>query len=330
MESEFRQDPLTGRHVIIAPARDDRPQDFAADVARVEETFDPFLEGNERATGPEVFAIRDAGSTPDSKGWRVRVVKNKFPAITPADQTECKTGLFAQSTGFGVHEVIVECPQFETNMSRLSAEHIGEVLIAYQQRLETHQENSKLKHASLFKNKGALGGASLEHAHSQLIVTSEVTENVRLEMDGARAYFEQHNRSVFGDIVENELESGERMIHESENFVLLCPFASRFSYEMVIIPKQQVCQFEKTAKDKLPELGEILKTALQKLEVVLHDPPYNYIVHTAPFHSGDLPDYRWHIELFPRTTLIGGFEWSSGCIINSVSPEAAAKQLREN
>jgi len=330
MESEFRQDPVTGRQVIIAPARDDRPHDFAGDLPRVNETFDPFLEGHEETTGPEVFAIRDQDSSPNTKGWRVRVVNNKYPAITPSDDIKSVAGLFARSTGFGVHEVIVECPHFETNLSRLSANHIGDVLLAYQQRLETHQQNPKLKHASLFKNKGALGGASLDHAHSQLIVTSEVTENVRLELDGARAYFEQHQRSVFGDIIHAELGSAERIVQDSENFVLLCPFASRFAYEMVIIPKQQICQFEQTEKDKLPELGEILKSALQKLETVLHDPPYNYIVHTAPFHSCDLPDFRWHIELFPRTTLIGGFEWSSGCIINSVSPEAAAQQLRDN
>ena len=83
-------------------------------------------------------------------------------------------------------------------------------------------------------------------------------------------------------------------------------------------------------------LAAILKKVLQKLKIGLNDPPYNYIIHTAPFKRQKAgywktiaDDYHWHIEITPRLTRVAGFEWGTGFYICPVTPEAAAKFLRE-
>ncbi|MBM82730.1 MAG: galactose-1-phosphate uridylyltransferase [Planctomycetaceae bacterium] len=328
MESEFRHDPISGRQVIIAPAREDRPHEFGVDLPRQSDSEDPFLEGNEAITGSEVYAVRDPGSKPNSPGWKVRVVPNKYAALEDRPTEDSQRGMYAASTGFGVHEVIIECPHFETNMSRLSVENIGQVLWTYRERLQTLKQDSRLRHASVFKNKGALGGASIEHSHSQLIVTSRLNEVVKREMCSASAYYDEHQINLFEQIIQHELQVRERLVVVTDNFVALCPFASRFAYETWVIPRWSVCQFEQIDQALTAELATIIKSVLKKLEIALQDPPYNYIFHTAPFESDDAATYfRWHVEFIPRTTVVGGFEWSSGCFINSVSPEFAANRL---
>jgi UDPglucose--hexose-1-phosphate uridylyltransferase len=328
--SELRKDPIVGRWVIIAPDRAKRPQDYRQEFRLTAGAFDPFLEGNEDATPPEILAYRAGGSRPNGPGWRVRVVPNKFPALTVEGSLSKRgDGMYDLMNGVGAHEVIIECPHSETNMSRLSAEHIREVLWAYRDRLVDLKRDPRLVHGLIFKNKGAPAGASLEHSHSQLIVTPVVPISVWEEMTGSLEFYNYRGRCIYDDMIQQELAAARRVVLDTPGFLVFCPFASRFPFETWILPKQHSSQFENIPRQSLDELGMVLKTVLGKLEAALDDPPYNYVVHTAPFDSGELPHYHWHFEIFPRLTRVAGFEWGSGFYINPVSPEEAAAFLRE-
>ena len=326
---ELRKDPIVGRWVIIAPDRAKRPEDFTHEFKTAPDRFDPFCEGNEDATPPEILAYREPGCEPNGPGWRVRVVPNKFPALQiEGDLDKRGEGMYDVMNGVGAHEVVIECPHRETNMSRLSVENIHEILWAYRDRLVDLKRDPRLVHGLIFKNKGAAAGASLEHSHSQLIVSSVVPISVWEEITGSLEYYNYRGRCIFDDMIQQELANGSRIVLDTPGFVVFCPFASRFPFETWIVPKQHSSHYENIPRQGIEELGMVLKTALCKLEMALDDPPYNYVIHTAPFDANELPHYRWHFEIFPRLTRVAGFEWGSGFYINPVLPEEAAEFLR--
>ena len=327
---ELRKDPIVGRWVIIAPERLTRPQNFPEQDAAASASFDPFLEGNEDVTTPEILAYRSPGSRANGPGWRVRVIPNKFPALrTDVDLVKRGDGMYDKITGVGAHEVIIECPHRETNMSRLPADQIREVLWVYRDRLVDLKRDPRLVHGLIFKNKGARAGASLDHSHSQLIVSPIVPVTIHEEIEGAMAYYRFRGRCVYTDMIQQELATGGRVVIDSKSFLVFCPYASRFAFETWIVPKQHSSHFENIQRQGIEELGTVLKQTLQKLELALDDPAYNYVFHTAPFDHQELQHYSWHIELYPRISGVAGFEWGSGFYINPVQPEEAAKCLRE-
>ncbi|MBC8115701.1 MAG: galactose-1-phosphate uridylyltransferase [Candidatus Saccharimonas sp.] len=327
---ELRKDPIVQRWVVMAPDRAKRPSDVKDEPKSVDGEFDPFAEGNEAATPPEILAYRNYGSHANGPGWRVRVVPNKFPALQIEGNLEKRgDGIYDMMNGIGAHEVVIECPHGETNMSRLSVDNIREVLWVYHDRLVDLKRDRRLVHALIFKNKGSLAGASLQHCHSQLMATSVVPITIYEEINGALEFFNYRGRNIFEDMIQQELATGSRIVLDTANFVVFCPFASRFPFETWILPKQQSSHFENITRPAVEELGVVLKTVLRKLELALDDPPYNYVIHTAPFNQPELPHYLWHMELFPRITRVAGFEWGSGFYINSVMPEQAAEFLRD-
>jgi UDPglucose--hexose-1-phosphate uridylyltransferase len=327
---EFRKDPIVGRWVIIAPERAKRPYDFKEEDELSTEAFDPFLEGNESATPGEILAYRTAGTAADQPGWRVRVVPNKFPALKiEGDLRKRGEGMYDHMQGIGAHEVIIECPHFETNLSRLPADNVREVLWIYRDRLVDLKKDQRFVYGMIFKNKGLLAGASLPHVHSQLIVTPVVPISVQEEIKGSHEFYNYRGRCIFDDMVQQEISTGSRVVIDTPHFLVLCPYASRFPFETWIIPKRPCSHFENIQRQEIQELGSVLKTTLLKMELALDDPPYNYVLHTAPFDVQQLPHYTWHIEIFPRLTRVAGFEWGSGFYINPVPPEDAAGFLRK-
>ena len=329
---DLRKDPIVGRWVIIATDRAKRPHDFAREKERSTTStgFDPFLEGHESATPSEILAYREAGTHRDQPGWRVRVVPNKFPALQIEGHLSKRgDGIYDLMNGIGAHEVIIECPHYEESMARLTLDNIREVMWVYRDRMVDLKKDRRLVHGLVFKNKGALAGATIDHSHSQLIVTPVVPINVWEEMEGAMGFYNYRGRCIFCDMIQQELETGSRIVLDLPNFVVFCPFASRFPFETWILPKQHSSHFENIQRQQVEELGLVLKTVLCKLELALDDPPYNYIIHTAPFDTQELQHYHWHIEIMPRLTRVAGFEWGSGFYINPVLPEQAAAFLRD-
>ncbi|MGH7836150.1 MAG: galactose-1-phosphate uridylyltransferase [Candidatus Binatia bacterium] len=291
----------------------------------------PFCEGNEALTPPEILAYRPAGSGRDKPGWTVRVVPNKFPAVVSGGEPKrCSNGLFEFMNGVGAHEVIVETPEHETDMSRLSETKIEEALRVYRDRVEHLARDPKLVYILIFKNQGFAAGATIDHAHSQLIALPLVPREAQDEIKGSQNYFETRRHCVYCDIVEREAAGQIRVVGETAEFLSFCPFASRFPFETWIVPKRHASRFERTADKQLSDLARALKGALDRLARALDSLSFNYFIHSLPLNGIESHAYHWHLELIPRLTPVAGFEWGSGFTINAVAPEEAARLLRES
>lgn len=328
--SELRKDPVTGRWVIISSERGRRPSDFQEAPPKRKGGFCPFCAGNERFTPPEILAYREPGTAPNSQGWSLRVVPNKFPALKiEGNLDKTGIGLFDKMNGIGAHEVIIENPSHEMTMTKLPERKIEDILWAYRDRVIDLKKDHRFQSILIFKNEGEAAGASLEHSHSQLIALPIIPRQVSEEIEGARLYYNYKERCIYCDIVRQEMYAEDRNVAENEHFLAVTPFAARFPFETWIIPKTHNACFDESQPWEYSSLARILKNVLQRLDKVLNIPPYNYIIHTCPLRSQMREFYHWHLEIMPKLIRIAGFEWGSGFYINPTSPEEAAKFLRE-
>ncbi len=314
---ELRQDPLSGRWVIIAENRAARPDEFASKNGSGGNVC-PFCPGHEDQT-PEATAVYPRGSS--GQTWKVRVVPNKYPAVelnATGDRGEAAVG---------VHEVVIESTAHVASLSDVSDEEARLAFVAYRDRLQALRQDSRLAYGLVFKNARAEGGASLEHVHSQLIATSTVPADVQFELAKAGEHQMLHGSCAFCDLIDGEVD-GARYVVTTDNFVVFCPFGSRFPYEMWVLPKEHCESFEETPDSELAELAELMQNLVRRLEATLDSPAYNYWIRNAPFRLSSHDDYHWRIELMPRLTRLAGFELGTGCFINPVSPEQAAAKLR--
>jgi UDPglucose--hexose-1-phosphate uridylyltransferase len=328
---ELRKDPVTGRWVIISTERRKRPSDFRLENRPFEPAvFCPFCEGNEPYTPREVLCYRRGGGA-NGPGWDVRVVPNKFPALEVEGTLDRQgEGLFDKMSGVGAHEVIIETPEHGQSLATLPVVAIERVLWAFRERVLDLKQDTRFKSILIFKNHGIAAGASLEHPHSQLIALPIVPRTMRDEVAGARVHFDLKDRCVFCDIVRQEQESRTRVISENAEFLAVSPYAPRFAFETWLLPKRHGAAFEDAARHEYESLARMLKETLQRMNRTLLSPPYNLIIHTAPFGTPGLePVYHWHLEIMPKLTKVAGFEWGKGFYINPTSPEEAAQVLRE-
>lgn len=328
---ELRKDPIVGRWVIISSERSKRPSDFAsAGSARRNQGLCPFCPGNEHATPPEISADRNPDTAPDTPGWTLRVISNKFPALVAQGELNREgVGIFDRMNGVGAHEVIVETPDHNQDIVDLPTSQVARVLHAYKDRITDLGRDPRFRYVMVFKNQGEAAGASLEHSHSQLIATPVVPKRVQEELDLSRKYFEYKERCIFCDIVRQERESGERVVAETENFICITPFAPRFPFECWVLPRFHASSYVELEADRIEELAGLLNDVLRRLKAALDNPPYNYVLHTAPVLGDHGQHYHWHFEIIPKLTKVAGFEWGTGFYINPTSPEHAARYLRE-
>lgn len=327
---ELRKDPISGRWVIIAVERGKRPTDFVSPpVQRRKSGFCPFCQGNEYTTPSEIMAFRPTSSQPNAPGWTLRVMPNKFPALqTSGELNRAGEGIFDKMNGIGAHEVIIETPDHQLSLATMPLRAVEDVLWAYYLRLTDLKKDLRFKYALIFKNEGDVAGATLEHSHSQLIALPIVPKLVKEEVEASRDYFEFKERCIFCDVMNQEIESGRRVIYENSGYIAIAPFAPRAPFETWILPKKHESAFYPPNKS-YSLLADILQRVLKQTDRILDTPPYNFIIHTSPFNEELNEYYHWHIELVPKLTKIAGFEWGSGFYINPMLPEEAAKFMRE-
>jgi UDPglucose--hexose-1-phosphate uridylyltransferase len=328
--SQLRRDPITGRWIIVNYEKAMRPKDFSFESpAKSDNTKDcPFCPGNERLTPPEIIAHRKVGRA-DSPGWTIRVVPNKYPALQAKGLLDKRgLGVFDRINGIGAHEVIIDIPEHGQDIADIPDNQAEEVIWSYISRSTDLRKDPRFKYILVFRNYGKSAGASLEHPHSQLIALPIVPKRVNEELHSSMEYYSYKDRCAFCDILSQELNDKERIVEENKFFISFCPFVSRFSYEMWIMPKRHESHFAAAKKEEVRPLGMILRNSLKRLKKLLNDPPYNYIIHTSPINGHENEYYHWHIEIMPKLINVAGFEWGSGFYANPVPPEEAAKNLR--
>ena len=326
---EFRQDPITGRCVIIASNRAKRPRHHDGQTEFAYSLECPFCEGNEHMTPPEIYAQREAQSLKDTPGWLVRAVPNKYPALEDDGRwSEADRSIYGTSPGVGVHEVIIEVPRHIVNIGVLDENQFVNMLRAYQSRLNTLRKDPRWRCLLIYKNQGEAAGATLEHVHSQVIALPFVPKEVSDEITGANRHYRSTGVCFYCAINRTGSAGGTRLIGSTDRFVALCPFAPRLPYETWIVPKRHSASFESTSNEDICDLARALRNVILKLNGALQNPALNYFIHSLPQESAE-HQYHWHIEILPQIVKAAGLEWGSGIHLNSVSPEDAARLLRE-
>ena len=316
---ELRKSYILNRWVIINTERSKRPQDFIKDRPKAkEEGSCPFCPGNEKLTPPEISRIEENGK------WQMRVFPNKYPAVTldGNSETEKEGPFFTRGDGYGKHEIIVETPNHKEMLAELSEERIKQLLELYIQRITALKKVKGIEHIAVFKNFGAEAGSSINHEHSQIIAYNRPSTNVDREARAVLAYWRKHRKCPWCEIIEVE-RKGPRRCFENDSFLAFAPYASRFAFEIAIFPKKHFDSLAEINGKELDDLAEILKKILGKLKEL--NAPYNLYLHESPKGK----KLHFHFKVNPRLLSWGGFELSTGTIINTVAPEQAAEFYRK-
>ncbi|MEA2334340.1 MAG: UDPglucose--hexose-phosphate uridylyltransferase [Solirubrobacteraceae bacterium] len=330
---EIRIDPLSGHRTIVAGERSRRPggAPTLSESERVLEPIDPerdpFAEGHEDRTPPEIYAVRPGSDAPDSPGWRVRVVPNLYPALAPAGAEEggaAEDGageLFRSLPATGVHEVIVNAPQPVLSLADLPVEQVAGAMDVWRQRMRTHE---RCAYVQLIVNERRQAGASLPHTHAQLYGLQFVPAAVARERERAAEYATRTmGQSLLGDLVAEEVRLRERIVAIDDEAVLMAPYASRLPFQLMLAPRRPVPRFEQDG----PLGASLLHDGLRRLARHLGaSPPLNLWVRTAP---RGVEHFAWRIDVVPRLTHLAGLELSTDLNLNIVAPEHAAALLRE-
>lgn len=338
--AEFRHDPVHRRWVIVTVDRARGPEDFHIPERPYDEGVCPFCERQEGRTPPEIYAVRE-NTNPDRPGWKQRVFPNKYPFLSPKD-TEIQRGamgVYDWINGVGCHEIVVEHPQHHVLFHQFSVDHVAELFRTWRTRLRDLMEDGRFRYIMIFKNHGHTAGASINHQHSQLLAMPVIPRIVAMALATAREHFHTKERCLFCDLLDQELADGSRVVAKNEHFVCYIPYASRFPFELAMLPTVHSHDFASMGDELLLPAAEILSQAMRRLAALFGDLPFNLTIHTGPNSSqsakragywGTLKfDWHWQIEIIPRLSAVHGFEWGTGLYINPTPPEKAAEILRQ-
>jgi UDPglucose--hexose-1-phosphate uridylyltransferase len=338
--NEVRKDYLLDRWVVIATERSRRPTDFAKkERLQAKTEVCPMCPGNEQMTPPAVLVCIESKSgfrkTKDGgdsrhRNWLVRCVPNLYPAFAPPKEKLTRKQILIDSDlamAVGHHEVLIESPIHDEHPANARIPQLIHVVNCYIDRLRELSAKPYIRYVSIFRNHGIEAGASLSHAHSQIIATPIVPKTIREEMKAGKKFWDQNKECIFCNIIQKE-HKGPRLVLENSKFTVFTPYASVHPMEFWIIPKKHETTPLGLSKAEVKTLAETMKTCLGGLKALVNDPPYNYGFHLA-LDKNSSKYYHWHLEVYPKLAIWAGFELSTGMYINTVTPEAAAEGLRK-
>ena len=323
---EIRIDPLTGLRAIVAGDRANRPGGGLSSTPAqpLDRETDPFAEGHEDRTPPEVYAVRPNGGAANTPGWTVRVVPNLYPALSedsPHPEPEANPDLFWAGPAQGAHEVIVNAPDPVISLSELEPDQVTAAMGVWRERMRTHREAA---YVHLIVNERREAGASLPHTHAQLYALDFVPAAIARERERFGAYATRTmGGNLLADLVQEEVRRRERIVAIDDEAVLMAPYGARVPFQLMIAPRTPRQRFE----DDGPLGARMLHDALSRLARQLgSSPPLNLWVRTAPRGS---EYFCWRIDILPRLTHLAGLELGAGVNLNIVSPEQVAAELRD-
>jgi len=322
----MRLDPLTQAWTIFSAARPIPPAFGSVQDEPAKES--PFVAGHERFTGPALH-------TEPAHEWRVRVVPNRAPILhVEGDASRRADGFYDRADGVGAHEVVVE-DAGDNAFEELPLPQIEQIITAWKTRMLDLMKDTRMRSFTVVKNVGTPAGGRVRHSVSQILAMATIPPLLHRKLQTARTFYDTRKRSIFEDILSEEVRTGTRLVYENNGFTVFCPYAARTPFEVAVYPKRQCPDFHGLTTQETTQLADVLKAALHKLNRALDHPPYSLMLFTAPTRTtrGDHwtsieRDFRWHIEILPRLYYRNGIELATGCYLNSVWPEVAAAHLR--
>lgn len=328
---ELRQNMATKEWVIVATERARRPEDFATQISKENRGQKssflqscPFCPGNETQSAPEISAVRDADGR-----WLVRVVANKYPALSRHGTLEYhEEHLNRWMNGVGIHDVIIEAREHDLTTALLERDQIVRILQVYCLRYLEASEDARVELVTLFKNHGPSAGTSLEHPHSQMIASPVVPAHIRDRIAQAMHYYDDHRQCVFCRMAQEELRAGDRIVHESQHFLAFVLYAALSPFHIWVLPKRHVSTYPELSAAEINDLADMMHTILLKFYVGLGDPDFNYVIRSLPGAPRTNAFFHCYISVIPRVSTAAGFELGSGMYINTALPEKSADFLR--
>ncbi len=328
--ADMRMDPISGKWSLIASGRSARPKNHSFEPATPEDAGEncPFCPGHEEETPPEIDAHPKSGL-----GWQVRVVPNKYPAISPDPLLNEKADrLFRAMSGGGRHEVIIDSPDHKKSLADFPEVHAADVLTMLQRRVRAMYEMTSVRSIAPFKNHGKVAGASLEHSHLQVIGMPALPPHTEIARRNSEAFYRETGKPLLEKTIEWELEQEKRIVETGKKgAITYCPFASRFPFQTEITPWPAQNSFVESSSEVVAAIGSALVRSLRRIKRLLNDPPLNVFFHIETrLEPGEHDEaHRWRVEIVPRLTVMAGLEIGAGMHINEVAPEEAAGKLRE-
>lgn len=282
----------------------------------------PFCPGNESDTDETLAA------DPPEGPWRVRVVRNLYPLVTPAAAREAIASGFVGEPARGAHEVLVESPEHDSDLPDFSPEQAVRVLRMYRDRVAALRGVEGIRSVVVFRNRGRRAGSSQPHPHGQLVASEVVGPAQRARDRAARQHHEERGTRLLDTVIERELEAGERVIEEAGPWVAFCPWAPHTPYQTLVAPRQSGAPFTGLADDALESLADLLQRTLRRVRHASGNAAYNLVLRLPPVHHVGAPHAFWLFDVMPRRGGAAGFELSTGIDIVTLPPERAAEEIR--
>jgi UDPglucose--hexose-1-phosphate uridylyltransferase len=328
--SDLRYDPIFDLWVAVAEARRDRPIEFVPIENSFKQLICPFCGGNEEETPPEIFRLDESGTRLEPGNptrWQARVIPNKYPTYSPGDSPQHADCLpFEHSNLDGSQELVIPTPRHVFSLGDLTLEEFSRGLYAAQLRMHDVEAHDWVSHTMLFCNCRFEAGASVAHVHFQLINSPLISPMLERRQTRLRDHVAEHQTELIDSIKAMELKSGTRVVAETDDFVMVCPYASRMAFQVWILPRQGATPFAGLQPGQLAQVADLSQRYLKRIDVLLSNPAYNWMLHHSP---GALTSpHGWLIEIVPRIAKTAGYELGTDIWINPVAPEVAARRLR--
>ncbi len=335
--SDIRYNLLDDRFVIIAPERLSRPLCNNQSQVKTKMLHCPFCEGNESMTTPEIYALRDASSEANQKGWHNRVIPNLYTAVNVETKNYIKhEGIFQAHNGFGAHEILVDTPDHTLEMHQWSVDTYINWFNTLINRIIDLKDNRELLSLTIFKNSGLIAGASQEHPHTQLIALPVIPTTLFQKYQRFSEHYHHTGHVLLEDMIVQEYQDN-RVITENSDFVAFCPYASEYPFEVMIMAKEGLSRLELIDKEELQSLASIVSKVFSSLKNTLGNFDFNLFVSVPPLQKNSQTKLffdeidtitRFYIRITPRIYQHAGFEVATQMMINPIDPNEAARRLR--
>jgi len=311
--SELRMDLASQDWVVIATGRARKPETFKREKRVSQES-----------------SKRACPFCKISKNRSTVVIPNKFPAFLPYSKLNEKIEgkLYKKMNAVGFHEIVIT-HDHKKHLAQFSIEQVKEVFDVYQERYLDLMPKRFVNHISIFHNHGQEAGATIFHPHSQIITTPLVDIDLQNALLRSKSYYQKHKKCIYCQMNKWERKVKKRIVFENKGFLVVCPFASKTAFQVIVSPKKHLAYFEKIKEKEKWELAEAFRSALNKIYKALNNPAYNFYLHTAPCDGRKHDYYHWHWTILPKTTTWAGFEIGTRMEISTIEPEKAAEYLRK-
>ena len=331
--SELRWDLISQDWVVIATGRARKPETFKKEKHKqdiVPEKDCVFCNVSTQEKPSLIFYKGKKVDLENSTKWTTIVFPNKYPAVMPYPELNYRKegNLYCSMNAAGFHEVVVT-KHHKKHIALFSIEQTKELFDVYQERYKALMKEKFVNYISIFHNHGSEAGASIAHPHSQIITTPLIDSDLRKAIFNSENYFKREKKCVYCAIVEWERKIKKRIVFENKEFLVVCPFASKAAFQVIVTPKKHLSYFEEITEEQKFQLAEAFQIALQKLHKGLNNPAYNFYLHTAPCDGKNYKHYHWHWTILPKTSIWAGFEIGTKIEISTIQPEKAAAYLRK-